>query len=104
MSKDLLSTSQRNIFADMVRDIVRQLKLNPNQIPTPTTFHRRTGSALEKVCFSPFFLMKYFHYLFIHESIIKFVLPLCYWILNVVFDLFLCIVGNAHFFFQFVNR
>lgn len=48
ISKDLLSTSQRNIFADMVRDIVRQLKLNPNQIPVPSS-HRRTGSGLEKV-------------------------------------------------------
>lgn len=46
----MLSASQRNVFAEMVKDIVRQLKLNPNQIPVPTTTHRRTGSSLEKVC------------------------------------------------------
>lgn len=50
ISKELLSSSQRNVFADMVKDIVRQLKLNPNQIPVPQTTHRRTGSGLEKVC------------------------------------------------------
>lgn len=38
----------------MVKDIVRQLKLNPNQIPVPTTTHRRTGSGLEKVCAQAF--------------------------------------------------
>lgn len=63
ISKDLLSTSQRNVFADMVRDIVRQLKLNPNQIPVPTTSHRRTGSALEKVRFHRFFPRLGFYFL-----------------------------------------
>lgn len=54
ISKELLSASQRNVFADMVKDIVRQLKLNPNQIPVPQTTHRRTGSGLEKVCINRF--------------------------------------------------
>ncbi|KAJ6641924.1 Glutamine-rich protein 2, partial [Pseudolycoriella hygida] len=40
ISKDLLSESQSVVFADMVRDIVRQLKLNPNQIPIPTASRR----------------------------------------------------------------
>ena len=46
VSKDLLSSSQSNVFADMVRDIVRQVKLNPNQIPVPSTYRR---SGIDKV-------------------------------------------------------
>ncbi|XP_037045550.1 uncharacterized protein LOC119080996 isoform X3 [Bradysia coprophila] len=45
ISKDLLSESQSVVFADMVRDIVRQLKLNPNQIPVPTASRRNVDKV-----------------------------------------------------------
>ncbi|XP_037045555.1 uncharacterized protein LOC119080996 isoform X7 [Bradysia coprophila] len=47
ISKDLLSESQSVVFADMVRDIVRQLKLNPNQIPVPTASRRNVDKRDE---------------------------------------------------------
>lgn len=45
ISRDLLSESQSVVFADMVRDIVRQLKLNPNQIPVPTASRRNVDKV-----------------------------------------------------------
>lgn len=60
ISKDLLSNSQSSVFADMVRDIVRQLKLNPNQIPVPSA-HRRTA-GIDKVCFEIVYFYSYIYY------------------------------------------
>ncbi|XP_053679249.1 uncharacterized protein LOC128730240 [Anopheles nili] len=44
--QDLLSESQMTIFIEMVRDIQRQLKENPNQLPVASQSYRR---SLEKV-------------------------------------------------------
>ncbi|XP_037925514.1 serine-rich adhesin for platelets-like isoform X3 [Hermetia illucens] len=40
VSKDLLSENQSTVFVEMIKDIVRQVKLNPNQIPVPTVTRR----------------------------------------------------------------
>ncbi|KAL5282661.1 WNK2 family protein [Megaselia abdita] len=36
IAQDLLSEAQGTVFTDMIKDIVRQVKLNPNQIPIPS--------------------------------------------------------------------
>lgn len=56
ISKDLLSESQSVVFADMVRDIVRQLKLNPNQIPVPTASRRNVDKVTKFKVFDIFVL------------------------------------------------
>lgn len=35
MSQDLLLENQYEYFIELIKDIVRQLKLNPNQLPMP---------------------------------------------------------------------
>ncbi|XP_050081121.1 uncharacterized protein LOC126568649 [Anopheles maculipalpis] len=46
VKQDLLSESQTTIFIEMVRDIQRQLKENPNQLPIASQCYRR---SMEKV-------------------------------------------------------
>lgn len=46
MSQDLLLENQYEYFIELIKDIVRQLKLNPNQLPTPQAPRRN----LDKVC------------------------------------------------------
>ncbi len=40
MDKDLLSEEQSQIFSDMIRDIVKQVKNNPKQAPVVTIPHK----------------------------------------------------------------
>ena len=40
MAKDLLSEAQSQVFIDMVRDIVRQVKQNPKQKPIAAIPHK----------------------------------------------------------------
>lgn len=35
VSQDLLLENQYEYFIELIKDIVRQLRLNPNQLPTP---------------------------------------------------------------------
>ncbi|EAA00576.3 AGAP012423-PA, partial [Anopheles gambiae str. PEST] len=42
VKQDLLSDSQTTVFVDMVRDIQRQLKENPNQLPIASQCYRRS--------------------------------------------------------------
>lgn len=35
MSQDLLLENQYEYFIELIKDIVRQLRLNPDQLPTP---------------------------------------------------------------------
>lgn len=36
IAQDLLSEAQETVFTDMIKDIVRQVKMNPNKIPSPS--------------------------------------------------------------------
>lgn len=40
MDQDLLSEEQSQIFSDMIRDIVKQVKNNPKQTPVVTIPHK----------------------------------------------------------------
>jgi hypothetical protein len=40
VEKDLLSEEQSQVFIDMIREIVKQVKANPKQMPTVTIPHK----------------------------------------------------------------
>lgn len=46
VANDLLAEPQSTVFIEMVRDIIRQLKNNPDKIPVPSVPQRRN---LDKV-------------------------------------------------------
>ncbi|KFB49964.1 serine/threonine-protein kinase wnk 1,3,4 [Anopheles sinensis] len=48
VSSDLLSESQTTIFIEMVRDIQRQLKENPNQLPVASQCYRRSSEKRDE--------------------------------------------------------
>lgn len=45
IAQDLLSQCQNNSFVEMINDIIRQVKANPQKIPVPSIYKRN----LEKV-------------------------------------------------------
>lgn len=51
VKQDLLSDSQTTVFVDMVRDIQRQLKENPNQLPIASQCYRRSMEKVKKTNF-----------------------------------------------------